>query len=74
MKGRETLGKRSALHAAAAASRGPDRAAYEDRIGMMVQRVAGAVSKHDLDVAAEAVKEGKALVIVANKIDLLQVR
>jgi len=48
-----------------------DRGAYQDKLRMAVSRVAGAVTRHDIDVAAAAANEGKAIVVVANKIDLL---
>jgi predicted GTPase len=52
--------------------RNPDKQAYQDKLSMLVARVAGAVTKHDMDVARLAAEHGKALVVLANKVDLLK--
>ncbi len=49
----------------------PEKGAYLDKLAMMVNRVAGAVSRDDIDIARVAAEDGKALIVIANKIDLL---
>lgn len=74
--GRRTQAYLDALHkhgprGIAQVKQKPEKGAYLDKLAMMVNRVAGAVSRHDIDIARVAAAEGKSLIVVANKIDLL---
>jgi predicted GTPase len=66
----DALGSRTTRGVADVKAR-PDKGAYLDKLAMMVNRVAGAVSRNDIDIARVAATEGKSLIVVANKIDLL---
>lgn len=72
MAARERLGRRTQQYAERQLRVTHEKSVYEDKLTMLVSRVAGAVSKHDMDVARLAVEEGRSLVIIANKIDLLR--
>lgn len=49
-----------------------EKNAYDDKLSMLVSRVAGCVTKHELDIARVVADHGKALLVVANKIDRLK--
>jgi small GTP-binding protein len=49
-----------------------EKSAYDDKLTMLVSRVAGCVTKHEMDIARLVADHGKGLLVIANKIDRLK--